>query len=154
MYGKSVIRTQPFLNLQLVIQRHTMCDLVLLLDEVQSFGHNRVVLELVLADLHEDLDHVLHALVDRAFMQDSAEALKNACRSLGRILREVCAGFAHERDGELDAVVGGLFEEQDENLKRDELMSNNLVDEVRNEHNGGVANDLKRDVSLVSMSQF
>ena len=46
-----------------LVQGQVVRDLLLLLDKVQRLGDGRVVLELVLADLEEDLDHVLDAKV-------------------------------------------------------------------------------------------
>ncbi len=60
-----------------------MGDLVLLLDQVQLLLDGGVVLELVLADLEQHLDHVLHAAVDVGLVQDVAELVEHDARNVG-----------------------------------------------------------------------
>lgn len=110
-----------------------MRDHVLLLDEVEALGDDGVVLEAVLADLEQDLDHVLHALVDVALVEDGAEPVKDAVVGARRVLGEERADLAHERDGDLDAVVGRALEEEDEDLEGEDLVRDLLVDELGEE---------------------
>lgn len=119
-----------------------MRNLLVLLDQVQTLRDRRVVLVPVLADLKEHLDHVLHALVDRALVQHRAEALIHAVIRLGRRVGEERPDLAHEADGDLDAVVRGLFEQEDEDLQGDDLVCDGLVAEVGDEGRGGVADGL------------
>jgi len=55
-------------------------DLVALVNEVQAGRHGGVALELERAHLGHALDQVLHALVDRALVQDHAQALEDPRR--------------------------------------------------------------------------
>jgi hypothetical protein len=60
--------TEGILNLQLIIQGNSVCDLLVLFYQIESFGDNWVILELVPPDLEQNLDHILNPLVDRPFM--------------------------------------------------------------------------------------
>lgn len=110
-----------------------MRDNVLLFDEIETFGNDRVVLVFVLADLEQDFDHVLDPLVDPTLVQDGAESIENPVVCAGRVLREEGADFAHERDGNLDRVVGGAFKEEHEHLKCEDFVRDLLIYELTNE---------------------
>ncbi len=73
-------------------------DLVALVDEVQAGRHGGVALELERAHLGHGLDQVLHALVDRALVQDHAQALEDPARARARLNLQppsnACAGSA------------------------------------------------------------
>ena len=129
--------TEHFLDLDLVVERDAVGDHVLLLDEVEPLGDDGVVFVLVFADLEQDLDHVLDALVDGALVQDGAEAVKDAVVGAGRVLGEEGADLAHERDGNLDAVVGRALEQEDEHLQGEDLVRDLLIDELGEEGGGG-----------------
>ena len=124
-----------------------MRDLLFLLHQVQPIRDDDIVLVFVLAHLEQDLDHVLTPLADGPFVQHRAEPLKYGIVCLGRVLREKEADLAHEADGDLDAVVRGPLEAQEEDLERDELVRDVLIDEVRNKGGRGVADCLCLSVS-------
>ena len=114
--------TEHLLDLELVVELDLVRDGVVLLDEVESLGDDGVVLVLVLADLEEDFDHVLHALVDAGLVEDRAEALVDAVVGLWARLGQERADLLHERDGDLDRVVRRLLEQEDEDLERNNLV--------------------------------
>ena len=87
-----------------------MRNLVVLLHQVQPFRDNRVVLILVLADLHENLDHVLNTVAYGALVQHGTETLKDGLVGFGRVLGEVLADLAGEADGDFNGVVRWAFE--------------------------------------------
>ena len=116
-----------------------MRDLILLLDQVELLGNAWVVLKLVLARLREDFDHVLDSHTDLALVQHRAEPIKHTVARLGRLFAKKSAHFAHERDGQLDTVVGGVFQQQHENFKCNKLVHNALIHEVCKEEQRGVA---------------
>ena len=130
------------MNLQLVLQLNLVRDLLVLLHQVQTLWHDRVVLVLILAHLHEHLDHVLDPVGDCPFVQNSTEALVYGGVRLWRVLREERANFSHEADSNLDGVVGGAFEEKEENLEGNDFVRDSLVDEVGNEGGRGMADNL------------
>ena len=120
--------TQAFLNLQFFLQLDLMRNLLFLLDQVQAFRNNRVVLVLVFSDLHEDFNHILNPLTDPALVQDGAEAFKYCGIGLWRIFCEEGADFTGETDGNLDGVIGWPFKQKDKYLKSNNFMGNSLVD--------------------------
>ena len=58
----------------------------------------------------ERLDHVLHALVDGALVEDAAQPLEDGVEALRRELAERVAALGDEGARHLDGVVGGLLE--------------------------------------------
>lgn len=54
-----------------------MGDLVLLLDQVQLRSHAGIVFEVLLSDLKQFFDGVLHTAFDLTVMQDRAKSLKD-----------------------------------------------------------------------------
>lgn len=70
---------------RLRIQRGLQVDLVrepvAVVEQVQALRNDRVALELDRADLARALDEVLHALVDRALVQDDAQAVEDPART-------------------------------------------------------------------------
>ena len=135
--------TEGILHLQLIIQSDPVRDLLVLFDQVESFRDDWVVLELVPPDLEQNLNHILNPLVDRPFMQDSSESLKDSVVRLGRVFGQESSDFSHESDGDLDTVVCRLFEHQDEHLQGDNLVSDRLVDEMSNEGSSSLADNLR-----------
>lgn len=120
-----------------------MRDLLVLLDEIQTLGHDRVVLVAVLPRLEEDLDHVLDALLDVALVEDGAEALVDEVVGLGRVLGEEGADLAREGARDLDRVGRGLLEQEEQQLEGQELVRDRLVDEVGDERAGREADGLR-----------
>ena len=116
--------------------------MLVLLHEVQTLRDDRVVLVLILAHLHEHLDHVLDPVGDCPFVENSTEALVYGGVRLGRVLREKRANFSHEADSNLDGVVGRSLEEKEEDLEGNDFMGDSLVDEVGNEGGRGMADNL------------
>jgi hypothetical protein len=122
-----------------------MRDLLVLLNQVQPFRDDRVVLELVPPDLEQDLDHILNPLVDRPLVKYGSESLKDSVIGLGRIFSKEGSDLSHKADGDLDAIVGRLLEHENEHLKGDDLMGDGLIDEVSDERGGGLAYDLSEN---------
>lgn len=73
-----------------------MRDLLVLLNEIKSLRHDRIVLVPVLARLEQHLDHILDALLDVPLVEDSSELLKDHVVGLGRVFGEEGADFARE----------------------------------------------------------
>lgn len=136
--------TQALLDLQLVLEQDAVRDLLVLLDEVELLDQDRVVLEAVLADLEQDLDHEQHALLDGALVQDRAEALKDDVGRLGRVLRQEQADLARERARNLKRVGRRVLLQEQEDLQRQELVRDRLVDEVGDKRGRGDADGLGR----------
>jgi hypothetical protein len=131
--GRKGKRTKHLLNLDLVVKRNAVGDKVLLLNEVEPFRNDGVVLVLVLANLEENLDHVLNALVDVALVEDGAETVEDTVVGTRRVLSEESADLAHEGDSDLDTVVRRALEEKDEHLEGENLVSDLLIDELGEE---------------------
>lgn len=122
-----------------------MRDLLVLLNQIQPFRDDWVILELVSPDLEQDLDHILDPLVDRPLVQYGSESLKDSIVGLGRIFNEEGSDLSHKAHGNLDTVVGRLLEHEDEHLKGNDLVGDGLVDEVSDEGCSGLAYDLSGD---------
>lgn len=122
-----------------------MRDLLVLLNQIQPFRDDRVILELVPPDLEQDLDHILNPLVDRPLVKYGSETLKDSVVGLGRIFSEESSHLSHKADGDFDAVIGRLLEHEDEHLKGDDFVGDGLIDEVSDERGGGLAYDLSEN---------
>jgi hypothetical protein len=81
-FGIELEDVGTFLRVQLVLQTWRVCDLVFFLHKVQLFLQGRVVLVLVFSDLEQDLDHVLHPLVDVRLVQNAPELIVHCQRDL------------------------------------------------------------------------
>ena len=86
------------------------------------------IVAFLLAHGVEALDHVLHALVDLALVQHAAQPLEDRVEPLRRHLAQRVAALLHEADRDLDGVVRRLLEEEREELQRDDLVGDLLVD--------------------------
>lgn len=64
--------------MKLFLQLDLMRDLLILLYQIQAFRKNRIILVLILSDLHEHLDHVLYTVADTAFVEHGAESLEDS----------------------------------------------------------------------------
>jgi hypothetical protein len=122
-------------------------DLLVLLDEVELLDQDRVVLEAVLADLEEDLDHEQHALLDRALVEDRPKALEDDVGRLGRVLGQEEADLARERAGNLERVGRRVLLEREEDFERKQLVRDRLIDEVGDERGRCDADGLCRQGS-------
>lgn len=123
-------RTEPFLHLQLLIQLNLMRNLLILLDQVEALGHDWVVFVLVLPNLHEHLNHILHPLADGPFVEDGAEAFEDECIPFASTLvfSKEGADLAREAYSELDRVVGWSLKEKENDLESDDFVCDRLVD--------------------------
>lgn len=124
---------EPVLHVNLAVKLHLVCDLVLLLHQVQLLLDGRVVLELVLPNLEEHLNHVLRSLVDVGLVKDVAELVEDGHGDGGLHLLEVLPDLLAEADGDLDAVVRRLVQQQQQDLAGQHLVLDLLVDEVGEE---------------------
>lgn len=140
--------TKPFLNLHLFLQLDLVRNLFFFLHEVEALWNDRVILVLVFADLHQDFDHVLHTMADIAFVQDSPEPFVDGCIGLGRVLSEESTNFSHEAHGNFDRVIRWSFQQENEDLKRNNFMSDSLVDKVSKECCRGVTDNLERELAF------
>lgn len=121
-----------------------MRDLLVFLHEIQTFRENGIVFVLVLPYLHQNFDHILDSLADRAFVENSTETFEHSGIGFWRVFGQECADFPGETDGNLDGVVCGPFEKQDKDLKSNYLVRDRLVDEMRYERSSRIADNLRR----------
>lgn len=140
--GVEFINIKPLLDLQLIVQRDLVGNLVVLFYQVKALWNNDVVLVLVFSNLEENLDHVLYTLVDSALMQDSTESFVNPVVSARRIFGKVRAYFTHEANSNFHRVVGWLLEKENKNLESNDFVCDALVDEMSDERSGRVADNL------------
>ena len=122
--------TQPLLHLKLVVQSNLMGDLLLLDDQIQALRDDWVIFIFVFPDLHKDLDHILHSLGYGPFIQHGSETFVNRCIGLWRVLGEVRSNFPHETNSDFDRVICWAFQQQNQDLKSNDLVGDRLVDEV------------------------
>lgn len=109
-------------------------NLVLLLNKIQLFPHNRVVLVLCAPHFEKYLDHVLRALVNIGFVEDVTHLVKDGVGNGRFHLVEKSADFLHDADGNLNRIVGRLVEQEQENFRDEDFMDDLGVDEVGKEH--------------------
>ena len=110
-----------------------MGNLFVFFYEVQAFWKNGILLVLVFAHLHKDLNHVLHAVTDGSLIENGTEALKDGRICFWRVFRKESADFTRKANGNFDGVVGWTFEKQDQYLECDDLVRDGLVDEMCDE---------------------
>lgn len=119
---------EAILNVNFVVQTHLMCDLVVLLNQVQFLLDNRVVLEFLLSCLEQDLNHVLCPLVNIGFVEDLAEAVKDGVgNGRGHFFEEEPDMF-REFDCDLDGVICRALEQEQQNLCCEHLRDDLMVD--------------------------
>mmetsp|Transcript_39317 Transcript_39317/g.108311 ORF Transcript_39317/g.108311 Transcript_39317/m.108311 type:complete len:491 (+) Transcript_39317:621-2093(+) len=143
---------EALLQVELVVQRELVRDLVLSLHQIELRHHARVLRKLAASLRVQLLDHVLHALIDRSLVQDAAQPLECRVEALRRQLGQRGATLEDEARRDLDGVIRRRLEQQSQHLQRDDLMRDLLVDEVRDETRHGVANDLV--VALVGAAEL
>ena len=85
---------------------------------------------------------MLDTVTDRSLVEDSTEPFEDGRIGLRRVLGEVGTHFSGEPNGDFNRVVSGTFEKEDQNLKRNDLMRDTLVDEMCDERGGGNADSL------------
>lgn len=119
-----------------------MSDLVLRFHQVQLCRHRWVVGKPLLPHSKQPFDQVLGARVHIAIGQHRAEPVKQRVDCLRCQVGERCPHFLGEADCDLDAVVAGLLEQEDDDLKGKQLVDDLLVDEVRDKRAGGKADGL------------
>lgn len=76
----------------------------------------------------------MHALANLTLVENSTEAVENAVVCLRSLFGKERTDFAHETNRNLDTVIGGFFEKQNENFESEHLMNHPLIDEVGDEH--------------------
>ena len=130
-----------------------MRNLIFLLHQVQPLGNDGIILVLVLADLEQDFDHILHTLAYGPFVEHGTESFVQDVVRFWVVLREESTDLAHEADGDFDAVVCRSFEKKHEDVERDDFVGDRLVHEVCDETGGCVADDLRNRLCL-SVSSF
>jgi hypothetical protein len=110
-----------------------MCDLILFLHQIKLLLDCLVILIPVLAHLEQDFNHVLHTLIDIGFVEDIPELVENGIRDLRVHFLQVLSDFPGETDCDFHAVVGGLVEQQKQDLRDKHLVGDLMVDKVCNE---------------------
>jgi hypothetical protein len=108
-------------------------NLILFLNQIQLLLDCGMVLELVLAHLEQDFNHVLGSLVNVGFVQDVSELVKDGHGNGWLHVLQILSHLSTETDGNFHTVVGGLMQQQQEDLAGKHLVLNLLVDEVGEE---------------------
>jgi hypothetical protein len=125
-----------------------MRDLILRLHEIEALRNDGIVLVLVLPHLEQYLNHVLNTLVNGAFLQDGAKAIKDLYVGFRRCFSDICANFFHKTDGDLDACICWTLQKQKKDLKRNKGASDGLIDKMSNKSRGRNAYGLEGKVSV------
>lgn len=122
---------EAVLRVNLIVQADAMRDLVFLFYQVQLFANRWVVLVLILAHLEQHFNHILNPLVDIRLMQDVPEPVKDQKSNRRTHLLHVLADLPRQTNGDFDAVVGRLVQQQLQDLSRQDLVNDLLVAQVR-----------------------
>mmetsp|Transcript_11773 Transcript_11773/g.49600 ORF Transcript_11773/g.49600 Transcript_11773/m.49600 type:complete len:220 (-) Transcript_11773:332-991(-) len=110
-----------------------MRDLVLRLDEVELFRHRGEVGEAGLAHGKQALDDELHAAINLALVQHIPQPLEYRVQPLRRQRVQARAALLGECDRDLHRHVRGFFEQQHEELEREDLVGDVVVHQVGDE---------------------
>lgn len=129
-----------------------MCNLLIVVHQIELWGNWWVVLVLILANLEQNFDHVLCALLHLALMQQVAKSLKDTLVSARGLLCKERSNLLHESNCNLYRVVCGLAEQQEQHLEGQEFVCDPLVSQVGNEHCSGETRGLV--VSLVRLPEL
>jgi len=143
---------ESILRINLSFQLDSVCDLILLFNQIQLFLYSRVILELVLSYLEQHLDHVLRSLIDIGFVQNVSKLIKDYVRNRALHLLHVLSNLTAEADRDLNTVVCRLVEQEEQNLARKHFVLDLLVDKMREESSRREANCLV--ISLESFSEL
>jgi hypothetical protein len=119
--------------LQLLLKLDLMCNLLFFFNQVKTLGEDWVVFVFVLPSLHQDFNHILDPVANRAFVQDSTESFKDGRIGFWGVFGKVCAYFSHEANSDFDGVVGRSFKKKDQDLESNDFMSDGLIDKMSNE---------------------
>lgn len=68
---------EAFLGVDFIVEANAMGDLILFFDEIELLTNCGVILPPVLANLKQDLNHVLHPLVDIGLVQNVSKLIKH-----------------------------------------------------------------------------
>lgn len=104
--------TQYVLRVGCFVQHDQMSELIVFLHQFQRIDDSDVVFEPILTNLKHHLDHVLHAFVQFALMQDVFEHFENCIDAFPRHFRQLLADLLQERDRNLHRIVGRIFHQQ------------------------------------------
>jgi hypothetical protein len=121
------------LRVNLIVKTSTMCDLIFLLHQIKFLLDRRVVLVAVLTDLEQDLNHVLHSLIDIGFVENISELIKHRQGDRTTHFLQVLPNLPCESDSNLYAVICGLVEQEKKNLCCKHLVDHLLVAQVSDE---------------------
>jgi len=97
-------------DLEVILKRVSMRNLILFLDEIQLLADSRIVLVLGAPDLKQHLDHVLSALVNVGLVENVAHLVEDGIGNGGVHVVEEGADLLHDANGDLDRVVRRLVE--------------------------------------------
>jgi hypothetical protein len=96
---------ETILSINFIIETDTMGNLIFLLNQVEFLLDRRVVLVSILANLEQDLDHILNSFVDVGLVQNIPELIKHRQSDGSAHLFQVLADFPGQTDGNLHAIV-------------------------------------------------
>ena len=77
-----------------------------------------------------------------SLIQNSPESLKDGRVGFWWVFGEKSSNFASETDGNFDGIVCRPFEEEDEDLERNDFMRERLVDKMGEEGGRGMTDNL------------
>jgi len=79
-----------------------MGDLVILLYKIETFRNDRIILILVLLNLHENFDHILNPVANAALIQNGMEMVVYSPIGFWRVFDKESTNFTHETNIDFD----------------------------------------------------
>jgi hypothetical protein len=140
------------LGVDLVVKADSMGNLIFLFHQIQLFLDSRVVLEPILPDLEQNLNHILHALVDVGFVKNMSKLVKHRESNLAVHFLEMLSNLACQADSNFDAIVGRFVKEEEQDLSGEHLVRHLLITQMSDESCRGNAHSLV--VSLECFSEL
>ena len=118
---------ESILDVDLIFQVDSMGDLIFFFHKIEFFFDSWIILVLVLSYLEQHLNHILRPLVNRVFVQNLAEAVKNKyCNLLAHFLK-MLTDFSCQTYCNFDRVIRRLVEKKEKYLCCYHFGSNLLI---------------------------
>lgn len=92
--------------------------------------YSRIVLVFILADLKQNFNHVLNALLNVGLVQNITKLVKDKRSNCDILLFDVLTDLFHQAYRDFDAVIGRLVEQKQQDLGYEHLMQDLLIDEM------------------------
>ena len=114
--GVQLEDVKTFFNVQLVVETNLVSNLIFFFDQVQLLGNPGIVLELVLARLRKDFDHVLYTYANVPLVKNRTESVKDTVTRLRCLFGQKRADFSHKGHGQFHTVIRRLFKQENKDL--------------------------------------